>query len=461
MKKKIWMALFSVVAMSSLVACSSGSKDSGGSGKKDETADKGLDVLGETVKFDPNKLVNDGKPINIEYWTWNEGDPAIEMAKDYQKIYPNVKIKVVNQPWDDYWTKLPLSLKGKNGPAIFNIHNSQNALLMPYLAPYDIPVKDLEADFTSVQPHVNDDKVYYIDSMINTGNIYYNKKLWQEAGLSDQDVPKTWEQFREVAKKLTKSENGKITQAGFNYNDETYSALFEGLNYQKGTLLFKDDKTTVNYDNKTTKENMQFLLDLYDVDKVGSKDFGAESSQSFGNGQSAMVYKWGWYLNELKTNYPDIEFGVFPTPTPTEEVPFAYDRFNGESTPGINKNQTKEQQNVAQDFLKYCLANDEYSKKGALALASFPTKKSLSEDPEILENPVLKAIKPRVDRLIWPGAFPSTIEATAKQTMEDVQFNGVKLDDAVKNGQAKMETEMKGNDFKSLESSYKFFDEAK
>ncbi|KAF1303161.1 extracellular solute-binding protein [Enterococcus sp. JM9B] len=460
-KKKIFMALASLLMISGLAACGS-SKDGGSAGGTTDTKeDKGMEVLGDQVKFDPNKLVNDGEPINIEYWTWNEGDPAITMAKEYEKIYPNVTIKVVNHPWEDYWTKLPLALKGKNGPAVFNIHNSQHDLLIPYLQPYDIDTEELKADFTSVDPHVIDGNVYYIDSMINTGNIYYNKDLWKEAGLTDADIPKTWDQFREVAKKLTKKDGDKITQAGFNWNGETYSAIYQGLNYQKGELLFKEDSKVANYDNDTTKENLQFLLDLYNEDQVGSKDFGADSSQSFGNGQSAMVYKWGFYLNELNTNYPDIDFGVFATPTPDESVPMAYDRYNGESTPGINKNQTEEQQAVAQDFLRYCLANDEYSKAGALSLASFPTKKSLAENKDILDNPILKVIAPRVDRLIWPGPFPATIETTGTQTMEDVLFNGKALDSSLKAGQEQMEKDMKDTDFTSLESSYQFIDEAK
>lgn len=460
-KRKVFTALMTLLALGSLAACGGGKNSDKASGTTDTKKDKGLEVIGDNVTFNPNKLVNKGKPINIEYWTWNEGDPAISMAKEYQKIYPNVKIKVVNHPWEDYWTKLPLALKGKNGPAIFNIHNSQNDLLSPYLAPYKIATKDLKADFTSVDSHVNDGKVYYIDSMINTGNIYYNKTMWKEAGLTDANIPKTWDQFTEVAKKLTKKDGNKITQAGFNWNDETYSALYQGLNYQKGELLFKNSGKTVNYDNDVTKENLQFLIDLYKKDGVGSKDFGSESAKSFGNGQSAMVYKWGWYLNELDTNYPDVDYGVFATPTPTEDVPFAYDRYNGESTPGINKNQTSEQQAVGQDFLRYCLANDQYSKKGALALASYPTKKSLAKDKDIVSNPVLSAIAPRVDRLIWAGPFPATVETTGTEAMEDVLFNGKNIDTSLKNAQAKMEKDMKGKDFTSLEKSYAYIDEAK
>lgn len=413
------------------------------------------DTIGNAIQYDKSVKVNDDKEIKLEYWTWNEGDPAITLATEYSDIHPNVTIDVKIQPWDDYWTKLPLSLKGKEGPAIFNIHNSQHSLLMNYLAPYDIPTKDLEEDYTGVAAHVIDDKVYYIDNVINTGTIYYNKKLWEKAGLTDADIPTTWDQFREVAKKLTVKDGDKLVQAGFNFNGTTYSAIYQGLNYQKGALLFKEDATTANYNNETTIENMQFLKDLYDVDGVGSKDFGTDDTQSFGNEQTAMVYKWGWFVNELATKYPDVEYGVFATPTFSEETPFAYDRYNGESTPGINKNQSAEQQAVAQDFIKFILANDAYSLAAAQSYASFPTKKSLVDHEEVLANPVLAVLAPRVEKLIWAGPIPATLETSTQKAFEEVIYNGADIKQAVEEAQNQIERDMRRSDFKSLESSYK------
>ena len=80
-----------------------------------------------------------------------------------------------------------------------------------------------------------DGKVNYIDIVMNTGNIYYNKKMWQAAGLTDKDIPKTWDEFRQVAKKLTIKEGDNLVQAGFNWNG-SYAGLYQGLNYQKGMI---------------------------------------------------------------------------------------------------------------------------------------------------------------------------------------------------------------------------------
>lgn len=459
--KRCVAACVATLSIISLAACGGGSGES--SGVTDTKSDKGLEVLGENVKYDPNHLVNGGKPISVDYWTWGDKstDPVISLIKDYEKIYPNVKINVVTVTWDDYWTKLPLALKGKNGPALFNVHNSQDALLRPYLANYDIPIKDLEADYTNVNTHEVDGKVAYIDSVINTGNIYYNKTMWKQAGLTDSDIPKTWDQLVAVAKKLTKFDGSKMVQAGFNINgDSTYDALWQGLNYQKGELMFNKAGTKGNYDNAVTKENLQFLKDLYDKDKVGATNFGDDATQSFGNGQTAMVYRWGWMEGTMKEKYPDIDYGVFATPTFTEDTPFAYDRYNGESTAGINKNQSEEQQKVAQDFVKYMLANDDFQRYAVQALNSFPAKKSMQNDEQILSNPVMAAIKPRIDRLIWPGPAPSTMETSPKQAFQNVFQNGTSISKAVSDAQTQIDKDMKSGSFTSVESKYAFYDEA-
>lgn len=59
------------------------------------------------------------------------------------------------------------------------------------------------------------------------------------------------------------------------------------------------------------KKVMQMLVDMYDVDGIGSEDFGEKAADSFGQGQSAMVIQWGHYYNTLKTTWSNIDFGVF------------------------------------------------------------------------------------------------------------------------------------------------------
>jgi multiple sugar transport system substrate-binding protein len=74
---------------------------------------------------------------------------------------------------------------------------------------------------------------------------------------------------------------------------------------------------------------------------------------------------------------------------------------------------------------------------------------------------VAKELASIVDRLIWPGPFPATVETTAEQVMDDILYNGVDIATALQNGQETMERDMKGASFVSVENKYAYYDEKK
>lgn len=102
------------------------------------------------------------------------------------------------------------------------VHNSYQHLILPYMELYDIDKKELESEFFTAKSHEIDGKIYYIDFGVMTGAIYYNKDMWKAAGLTEDDIPKTWDEFREVAKKLTITKNGKMVQTRL---QDTYLSL--------------------------------------------------------------------------------------------------------------------------------------------------------------------------------------------------------------------------------------------
>lgn len=452
MKKRIMSVVISgALAVMGLSGC--GSENVGAN--KTENVEIPKAPFGDAIKYDPSVEINEGKDITVELWEWGSDALFQKLIDGYTAIHPNVTIKLVNNPWEDYWTKLPLALNGNNGPALFNIHNSYHENLINYTAPLNIPLEELEADFTGVEAHVIDGKVYYIDYGIMTGSVYYNKEMWKEAGLTDEDIPKTWEEMREVAKKLTIREGDTLIQAGLNFNDDFNQNYLLGLNYQLGENLFQEDGVTPNVNSDTMKQVMQMLVDLYEIDGIGSKNFGEKSADSFGQGQSAMVIQWGHFYNTLNTTWSDIDYGVFEIPT-FDGTPYAYNRYNGESTFGINKNAPADQQAVAQDFVKYFLANDDVLVAFNLAMSTFPAKKSLANNEEIMSNPSLAVLAEHIDRYIWPGPMPSTMETSLKKAGQDIFFNNVSIDKALDEAQNEVIKDMKNSNFKSVENLYEY-----
>lgn len=418
-------------------------------------------ILGGKIQYDTSKAINNGEDIEIEFWYWTGASELFKsVVNQYTAIHPNVKITLVENPYDDYWTKLPLALQGSNGPAIFNVHNSHHENLINYLAPYDIPVEDLEEDFVGVSAHVIDGKVYYTDYGMMTATMYYNKAMWSAAGLTEADIPATWDQFREVAKKLTiRDEKGDLIQAGFSFNGGAQGDVL-GMQYQYGQNLFTEDGR-VTFNNDAIKTVVQRMKDIYEVDGSGDYNFGNNSGDNFGQGMIAMYLGWGFMHGLFQALWPETEFGSFEIPTPTEDVPYAYHRYNGESTFGINKNAPADQQAVAQDIVRFFLANDQLQKEFVLANSIFPAKKSLANDSDILSVSSIAVLANHIDRYIWPGPMPSAVENNMKIALENIFYNGEDVEAALQNAEDACNEELASSEFAPVESSYAHADEAK
>ena len=411
-------------------------------------------ILGSKIQYDTSKAINNGEDIEIEFWYWTGASDLFKsVVNQYTAIHPNVKITLVENPYDDYWTKLPLALQGSSGPAIFNVHNSHHENLINYLAPYDIPVEDLEEDFVGVSAHVIDGKVYYTDYGMMTATMYYNKAMWSAAGLTEADIPTNWDQFREVAKKLTiRDEKGELIQAGFSFNGGAQGDVL-GMQYQYGQNLFTEDGK-VTFNNDAIKTVVQRMKDIYEVDGSGDYNFGNNSGDNFGQGMIAMYLGWGFMHGLFQALWPETEFGSFEIPTPTEDVPYAYHRYNGESTFGINKNAPADQQAVAQDIVRFFLANDQLQKEFVLANSIFPAKKSLANDSDILSVSSIAVLANHIDRYIWPGPMPSAVENNMKIALENIFYNGEDVEAALQNAEDACNEELASSEFVPVESSY-------
>lgn len=428
-------------------------------GIRDTIADKGLPPVGRNIIFNPNRLINGGEPIEISFWWLTDTDKSLRALIDgYESIHPNVRITLIENGWDSIWTKLPLALQKKEkGPTLFFVHNSYESLLLPYMAPYDIALDELLADYPTTNTHIINNQVYYTDYGLMTRVVFYNKRHWAEAGLSEADIPRTWDELGRVAQKLTiRDASGKLLRAGFNWNGSGSFILLD-LFYLRGQNIFDDAGSRAMINTPAAQANIKMLTDLYDVYQAGHKSFGPDCVQSFGQEQSAMTYRWGNFCSDLLVNYPDVDYGVFEVPTIDGAEPYAYNRYNGEATIGINAGANAAQMEVAQDFLRYYLTNKDYMRKACLRMSIYPGYAELRNDPELLASPVVRVMGEHIDRYIWPGAMPAPLENTMRIAVEDIVYNGRPEDRVLAEAEATINIDLENTDFSASERSYPYY----
>jgi multiple sugar transport system substrate-binding protein len=160
----------------------------------------------------------------------------------------------------------------------------------------------------------------------DTYALYWNKDLFEEAGLDPEKPPQTLEELAEYADKLTKmDDNGEITQIGFipdfswtHY--EQYIPMFGGF-------WVSDDGTKVQLDSQPVIDSLKWeqqFYSKYGADKVlkFTSSLGEYGSPQHGfmDSKVAMMVDGEWMTgpNFIQGLKPDLFYGVAPLPPPAD-----------------------------------------------------------------------------------------------------------------------------------------------
>lgn len=108
--------------------------------------------------------------------------------------------------------------------------------------------------------------------------------------------------------------------------------------------------------------------------------------------------------------------------------------------------------------MRFFFANDEIqimlSKDGGL----IPAKEALMDAEALKDTPIVKTVGPHIDRYIWPGAMPSTVENNMKIAGQDILYNGKDPDKALKNAADIIDVDLANTTFTASESLYQYYE---
>ncbi|WP_298558447.1 ABC transporter substrate-binding protein [Streptomyces luteogriseus] len=172
-------------------------------------------------------------PTQLTFWTWV---PNIQKEVAlFEKKYPAIKVKVVNAGQGvAHYTKLRTALKAGSGApdlvqleyqAVPTFTITDNLLdLGPYGA---TELKDRFVDWTWAQVSGPDGQVWAIPQDTGPMGMLYRKDIFDKHGIQ---VPKTWDEFAEAARKLHKADpDVYLTNLAANE-----AAAWHGLMWQAG-----------------------------------------------------------------------------------------------------------------------------------------------------------------------------------------------------------------------------------
>ncbi len=265
----------------------------------------------------------DDGPVTLSYMVWDVNQVPVmkELAAAFTKEHPNIKVDVQMTPWTDYWTKMRAAVGGGAAPDVFwmNGPNFQLYADNKVIAPLSDKISAAGIDM-SVYPkqlvdlYTFENKVYGLPKDFDTVGVWYNKELFDAAGVAYPKDGWTWADFKTVAAKLTNKAKGVYAVGASVSSGQEY---FYNTIYQAGGQVISADGATSGYDQPATIEGLRFWTDLI---KAGhSPDLktmtDTQPLQLFESGKLAMYWGGSWNVAEFSKNeYTKSRVDVAPLP---------------------------------------------------------------------------------------------------------------------------------------------------
>lgn len=267
---------------------------------------------------------------NLTYMMW--GDPP-ELAV-WQKIVdafeaenPDIKVKVEVSDWDSYWDKLRVTTVGGNPPDIFAMDGpiypdwqSRGSLLdlTPYL---DKAPETLDGVFPGpLAAYRLDEGTFGLPRDFQTIVLYYNKAMFDAAGLSYPDDSWTLDTLRDAAKKLTVDTDGDghIDQWGISTELWDMEPMWAPVVYAYGGSPISDDHTKTTLADGPAVDAWHYLaaLTLEDHSIMSAEDLESYGHDGFLAGVAAMTFSGHWVVPA----YSELDFSWDVAPFPKGPV---------------------------------------------------------------------------------------------------------------------------------------------
>ncbi|MGV9454782.1 ABC transporter substrate-binding protein [Streptomyces sp. NPDC003635] len=357
-----------------------------------------------------------------------------ENVDRFEQAHPNIKVKVVGNINDD---KLNQALRagGSNGPDVVSSFTTSNvgkfcssgAFLD--LKPF-IEKSGLDLDAMIPKPMLDytqfEGKRCALPLLGDAYGLYYNKDAFAAAGI--KAPPKTWSEFAEVAKKLTKPKGDSYEQLGFMPTYHGYETVVSHYMSQWDHAYFDaDGKSNVAKDPAFAE---MFTYQKKLVDDLGGftklekyrNTFGDEwgAKHPFHTGQVAMQLDGEWRLGMAEAAGLGFEIGTAPLPVADDEADEYGKGYLSGTIIGIAPQSKK--QNAAWELLKYMTTDTEAVVAFSNAIHNVPSTFEALKSPDLKTEPAFKTF---LDIAQHPESTtsPNAVNGDAYQlTLQDFSY---------------------------------------
>jgi len=392
------------------------------------------------VFFSPTICAVGQDKTTITYMTHDARPPDKEAISNvisrFEELHPNIHVKVQYIPWSGAVTKLLTMSQTNTLPDCGFVEWFARFAEMGVVEPLDklitpeIKLRYPEAIWSQGEAIVGGEVHTYVLSVFKgTLARLYNKKYFQEAGLTREDIS-TYEGFEKACEKLTKDTNGDgvIDRWGYSMgmaarptSNEELQMVMEGFGARLvATPYTKSIKPeSLTWKSPEAVAGLKWYTDLYkkglvNPDAVVLTTY--ERVETFLRGTTAMVSTGPWSLPRLKGIMDELGYGLGAqklSAGPTGEI-----RGQVWNAGRVGIYSTTKHKKESWEFIKF-LASDEGMRIYCYTNGMMPSSNTFVHDPRYRTGEMKELYKAYLDQIetgcvqlpIWMrSARPAMVE---------------------------------------------------
>ncbi|MCL4250765.1 MAG: extracellular solute-binding protein [Anaerolineae bacterium] len=342
--------------------------------------------------------------VEIEYWQYffEPRETAMNMLiEQFEAANPDIHVVHNSQiAYDNFRDEIAASAPAGVGPDVVTLFYGWIPAFVDagYLVPLpeaDFPAEWIESYFSPMVAESKFEGSYWaIPTAVRSLAMFWNKDLFEAAGLDPDTPPATLDDLVAMAKQATVYDgNGtdilNITSEGFaiGMSAQDHHWFREVLVRQFGGVPYSEDGRTVMYNSPEGCEAFKYLLSFEIEHKTGSNDLFTDVTEAFVNGNEAMHIDGSFRLGTIANNNPDMNYGVAELPVgPNGER----STFGSYWTHGITRRAAADpaRMEAAVRFLQF-ITTAEAGTLWVNEVGELPAQLEAASDPAMLEDPIL------------------------------------------------------------------------
>ena len=309
------------------------------------------------------------------------------MARDFSATHPDVDVKVEVVPWDNLEQRLTTDIAGGTAPDIAMIGTRwlldfvKNDIAEPldsYIAP-EFKARFLE---NFLEPSTISGKLYGLPVAASARAMYYNKDIFVKAAITDP--PENWDTLVADAKKIRALGNDIYGFALQGKEIETDAYWYYSL-WTHGGELIEGTKSGIASPAAVAALTLYRSLIDEGLTEPNPTGYNRQDIEGlFKQGRIGMILTGPWLRGQIKTDAPNLNYGIAPIPAGTTKATYAV-------TDSMMLFRSSQQKTIAWQFLSEAAFRPKWRIEFTTKEGFLPVTKVEAEQPQFTNDPQLKA----------------------------------------------------------------------